>query len=261
MSHAAGSKAAKVPRYPIESVLNAARILEFFVDAAELRITDVAQQLDVSPSTAHRLLTTLAARGLIEQNGLTRCYQPGPGLLRIAKALVPDASGWSFARPYMTALAERVGETVNLILRHGTEVSFAESVESGSSVRVGSRRGAIMPAHSTSGGKILLAALPEAEVRELYPGVPAAGRPGGADVDPEALLTQLRQAGKRGYATNFGESEPGISGLAVRVQTARRGDCALAVAVPAGRVPAARVRELVTELRLTAEALAGASAT
>lgn len=255
MSEVSESAQPRGPRYPIESVANAARILELFVETAELRLTDVAERLGVSPSTAHRLLTTLESRGLVAQNEVTRCYLPGAGLGRIAQALVPEVSGFTTARPYLADLAERVGETVNLLLRHGTEVSFADSVESSSSVRVGSRLGAVMPAHTTSGGKILLAALPEDEIGDLYP-EPVIKHPLAGDaVDRQALVTQLQQARRRGYASNFGQSEPGISGLAVRVQTATLGDFALAVAVPAARITGPRTKALVERLRMTAGAL------
>ena len=247
------------PRYPIESVANAGRVLEMFSTARELRISDVANVVGVSLSTAHRLLTTHEAIDFVRQNATTRCYEPGPALVDLASAMVPRESRWSFARPYLAALSERVGETVNLMLLQGTEVSFVESVESTSSVRVGSRLGAIMAAHSTSGGKILLAALPKEAVLDLYPDAQIEHPLGGKDVQRKDLLAEMRRSAKRGYATNFGESEAGISGVAVRVVAGSLPDFALAVSVPSGRVSAARVGELVEELRATAEAISSAA--
>jgi IclR family transcriptional regulator, acetate operon repressor len=243
------------PRYPVNSVSNAAKLLELLEHSHELRLSDVADALDVSRSAAHRLLTTLEAGGFLSQNATTRCYEPGAGLLKLANALTAGESRWSFARPYMAALSERVGETVNLILRQSTQVSFAESIEATSTVRVGSRLGVVMPAHSTSGGKVLLAALPEDEVLKLYPDGSISHPLGGRTVSRKALIAELRRTAKRGFGTNFGETEAGISGIAVPVTIEKGSVFALAVAVPSGKVPSPRVNELVTELLTTAEAL------
>jgi DNA-binding IclR family transcriptional regulator len=248
---------AAAPRYPIESVSNAARLLRLFGERSELRISDVAELLSISPSTAHRLFTTLEAAEMVRQNETTRCYEPGPGLLSVAYALTPSQSRWKFARPYMAELSERVGETVNLQTLQGTDVAFVESVESTSSVRVGSRLGAVMPAHLVSGGKCLLALLPEEDLKLLYPDQVLPAGPSKGIATRDELIAELRRVKRRGYGTNFGESEPGISGIAVVVPFSgqREAAYALAVSAPSARLPQARLRELVDELRKTAELL------
>jgi IclR family acetate operon transcriptional repressor len=248
---------AAAPRYPIDSVANAARLLHLYVDRSELRISDVAELLSVSPSTAHRLLTTLEAAEMVRQNETTRCYEPGPALLSLAYAVTPSQSRWEFARPYMAELSDRVGETVNLQSLQGTDVAFIESVESTSPVRVGSRLGAVMPAHQVSGGKCLLAQMTEEDLTRLYPDPALPAGTSKSIATRDLLFTELRRVKRRGYATNFGESEPGISGVAVVVPASDNGAAAyaLAVSAPSARLPQTRVRELVDELRKTAELL------
>jgi IclR family transcriptional regulator, acetate operon repressor len=249
------------PRYPIDSVGNAARLLALFKDRSELRITDVASELDISPSTAHRLLTTLEAADMVWQNSTTRCYEPGPTLLSVAAALLPAQSRWDFARPYMTELSERVGETVNLQILRGADVVFVESVESMTPVRVSSRRGAVMPAHCTSGGKILLARLSEADLRAVFRTNQLPVLTNKSVATRDALVSDLTRVRRRGYGTNFGESEPGISGVAVLVPTVDGGEpYALAVSAPGSRLGRDRVHELVEQLRATASALNATSA-
>src|SRR5437879_9655271 len=87
------------PRYPVESVAKAAELLRLFGLHPQLRLSDVGQTIGVSPSTAHRLLTTLEASGMISQDTVTRCYEPGPELIGLARALTPAASRWAYARP------------------------------------------------------------------------------------------------------------------------------------------------------------------
>jgi IclR family acetate operon transcriptional repressor len=243
-------------RYPIESVANAGRLLGLFKERRELRLSDVAESLSVSPSTAHRLLTTLEASQLVAQNANNRCYEPGPELMAIAHALLPTETRWSFARPYLEQLSERVGETVSLAILQGPVVVFVESVESAAAVRVGSRLGAVMPAHCTSVGKLLLAELSEERLLETYPSEELVQASDKSIATRGELQTQLRKIAKRGYATNFGEGEPGISGVAMLVTAKSRPSYALAVAAPSERLAQTRVKELVNELRITATALA-----
>ena len=61
-------------------------------------------------------------------------------------------------------------------------------------LRVGSRVGRILPARLTSGGKVLLAALPPDQVTALYEGT--------ADVDLPRLRRELALVRRRGFAIN-----------------------------------------------------------
>jgi IclR family acetate operon transcriptional repressor len=245
------------PRYPVESVAKAAELLRLFGDHSELRLSDVGQAIGVAASTAHRLLTTLEASGMIRQNTITRCYEPGPELLRIAQALTPSGSRWSYVRPFLADLGERVGETVSVVTLHHTDAAFVESVEAQALLRVGSRVGACMPASCVSGGKILLAGLSDEELLARYPDEALKTLTPRSIGTRTELLAELKQIRRRGSATNFGESEPDVSGVAVAVPT-RAGEVpfAIAVAAPRSRLAQSRVKVIVAELQKTADLLA-----
>jgi len=247
------------PRYPVESVAKAAELLRLFGHHSELRLSDVGQTIGVSASTAHRLLTTLEASGMISQNTTTRCYEPGPELLSLAQALTPSASRWSFARPFLADLGERVGATASIVTLHHTDAAFVESVEAQTPLRVGSRLGARMPASCVSGGKILLAALSDEELLARYPDEALETLTARSIRTRTELLAELKQVRRRGSATNFGESEPDVSGVAVAVAS-RAGEVpfAIAVAAPRSRLAQSRVKAIVAELRKTADLLATA---
>src|SRR5690606_208376 len=77
---------AMTPRYPLASVDHALRIIEMLRAQPAMRLSDVARELGVANSTAHRLLSTLAHRGFIVQQQGTRRYLPGPALLDIGRS-------------------------------------------------------------------------------------------------------------------------------------------------------------------------------
>jgi DNA-binding IclR family transcriptional regulator len=244
-------------RYPIASVASAARLISLLSEDPTLKLSDVSSRLGISMSRAHRLLTTLEDEQLLMQDSTTRCYGPGPKLVAVADAVSSGRSRWNFARPYLVELSARVGGTVNIMTLHGTDVAFVESVEAPTAVKVGSRLGAIMPAHCTSGGKALLARLSDDELAERYGQAPLQRLTDNTVVSLEQLRTELRRATKQGYATNFGESEPDVSGVAVAVEAFE--PYAVAVSAPSPRLAPARVRKLAAEIAKTVRLLADAA--
>jgi DNA-binding IclR family transcriptional regulator len=240
-------------RYPIASVANAARIISLLSENHVLQVSDVSSRLGVSLSAAHRLLTTLEDEQLLVQDTITRCYGPGPKLLAVANSVSSGRSRWNFALPYLAELSSRVGGTVNIMVLQGTDVAFVESMEATTAVRVGSRLGALMPAHCTSGGKALLARLPEDEIVARYGDAPLQQMTAKSIQTLDQLRSELKRTARHGYATNFGESEPEVSGVAIAVDGVE--PYAVAVSAPSPRLAPARVKELVAEICKTARLL------
>jgi response regulator of citrate/malate metabolism len=63
------------PRHSRSLLLGLLVLTCFPTDGTELAVTDVAQQIGMSPSTTHRYMTTLLAVGLLEQDARTRGYR------------------------------------------------------------------------------------------------------------------------------------------------------------------------------------------
>ena len=127
-------------------------------------MSDVAAELGIARSTAHRLLAMLVYRDFAVQ-AEDRSYRPGPAIVRRAAARRAGASGCArLMRPHMEALCDQVAETINLVVRLGTQTRFLHTVESAQVLRVGDRQGTVLPAWKTSGGKALLAELPDAQL-------------------------------------------------------------------------------------------------
>jgi DNA-binding IclR family transcriptional regulator len=171
----------------------------------------------------------------------------------VANSVSSGRSRWNFALPYLAELSSRVGGTVNIMILNGTEVAFVESVEATTAVRVGSRLGAIMPAHCTSGGKALLARLADDEIAGRYGDAPLQRMTPKSIQTLDQLRTELNRTTRHGYATNFGESEPEVSGVAVAVDGVE--PYAVAVSAPGPRLAPARVKNLVAEIRKTTRML------
>lgn len=256
MGASAGGLAKQPPKYPIDSVSNALRLLSLVGSHAAVRVSDIADELGVAVSTAHRLLSQMQYRDFIVQDEVSRLYRAGPALLDLAQVLSPGgASG--YAEPVMRDLAQRVRETVSLQVLRGSDVLFLQSVESPQLLRISSRAGAVLPAHCVSGGKALLAQLTEAELGKIYPSTRLPAVTENSITDRRVLLAELDKVRRVGYATNFGESEPDVSGVGVVIPVenglAAR---ALAVAAPKSRLSKRRITEIATALQESAAMLA-----
>ncbi|UNM16567.1 IclR family transcriptional regulator [Streptomyces formicae] len=238
----------------MESVDNALRLLLLLQQDEPLRVSDAAEELGVARSTAHRLLAMLRYRGFAEQ-GHDKIYRPGPAFYRAGLGSRAPREVSEVARPYLEALNQQVGETVHLVARAGADVRFLDSVETTRALRVGSRAGALMPAHRTSGGKALLAELSYEELAALYAdGLPTDLPFDVADVAGfHRALAMVRRAG---YGLNSGESEPGVTAVGACVHGPDgRALAALAVSAPSLRLPKSRVPEIAAAVRATASRL------
>jgi IclR family acetate operon transcriptional repressor len=256
MTAASTSKPGKAsPAYPISSVDNALRLLLMFRDHNRLRLSEVANALDVAHSTAHRLLAMLAYHDFVRQEGDLRTYVAGPALLDIGFAAVRHMDIRTLARPVLEDLARKVEETVHLVQLEGSNVRYIAAAECNRPLRVADRTGLVMPAHTTATGKALLADLPEGEVDALLSDVTSSDG-SGLTLDDRALIgDELAEVRERGYSTNYRNAEDILS-LATGVRDKHgRPLAALSASAPKSRMTRRRQLEVVRQLHAAAARL------
>ncbi|TDB91526.1 IclR family transcriptional regulator [Actinomadura sp. KC216] len=233
------------PPYALNSVDHALRLAALLQQEGPMRVTDAAERLGVAASTAHRLLTMLVYRDFAEQ-GPDRRYGPGK-VLRPAEpsgapvALLREVSGGP-----LRSLVERTGESANLVVLAGTEVRFIATAESDQILRVGDRTGVSLPAHLTSGGKAVLAALDPADVAARYGDAPG--------FDLARLRRELALVRDRGFAINDQLTETGLTALGVAVKDPAGVPLAgLSIALPTARFDRDRLPGWVGALSAAAQ--------
>ncbi|KDN73107.1 transcriptional regulator [Streptomyces olindensis] len=235
------------PPYPITSVDHALHLVILLQQEGPMRVSEAARRLGVSASTAHRLLAMLVYRGFAEQRP-DRLYEAGAVLRPAATTSAPVALLRQVALTHMQDLVERVQESANLIVLAGTEARIITTAECAQVLRVGSRAGRTLPAHLTSGGKILLAALPAETVSTLYAD--------NTEVDLPRLRRELTLVRKRGFAINDQNTEAGLTAVAVGIQDlGGLSVAAVALAMPRVRFQRERLPEWVSQLHATAQAI------
>ena len=229
-------------------------VLEFLVNNdGPCSVSDVAKAFSLVPSNAHRTLKTLTALGYIQQIADSR-YEPSLHLFELGSRVVATRDIRQLAHQAMSVLASGTQEAIHLVVRDRDYVVYLDKVDSPQSVVAYSHIGGRAPAQCVASGKVLLAmAMPEQaeqalvwlkqEVPELHAHTPASHQ------SYDALLDDLRQVRKQGYALNNGEWRADVSGLGAPVFDSRGAAIgALGISLPSIRATPERLPALIEPL-------------
>jgi IclR family acetate operon transcriptional repressor len=208
---------ASAPLYPIGSVGNALKVLLMFKDEPTIRVAQVARELNVARSTAHRLLAMLEHGKFVAQDGVTKAYQAGPVLLDIGLASLAKLDLRTVARPHLEALRAETQESCALLVAEGNDVVIRDYLEGTRTLRVVEQVGDRSPAHLTAGGKAMLAELTTEELRRRYPQPTLAAKTPHSITSREDLESTLAETRRVGYATNLEESGEGYVGIGAAI--------------------------------------------
>ncbi|HLH69646.1 MAG TPA: IclR family transcriptional regulator [Candidatus Dormibacteraeota bacterium] len=204
-------------RHPVSKVLSLLRWMAE-AGAGPWGVREIADGLDMSPSTVHRVLSLLHEEGFVyrEQGGR---YGLGVELYRIAHSVTNSFSLHRIALRHLRELVATCNETSALcVYRPDThQMMFATVVESPHPIRYIIETNRWGPLHAGASGLAILAFLPEVERREV---VWQSALPPMTDrtiTDPGALERRLDHIRQLGYAISRGERTPGAVGIAAPI--------------------------------------------
>jgi DNA-binding IclR family transcriptional regulator len=199
----------------VKSVMSALDVLDCFAFDDELGVSDIARRLGVAKSTAHRLLTSLCARGLTEQNPETSQYRLGMHLFELGQLAQHRMRLRKTALPLLEELRQVSGCTVHLAIGSGPDVLYVERLETMRGIQMMTSVGRRVPAHCTSSGKALAAFDPQlAQARRTAGFPPLTDQSIRTVANFDRALCEVR---RRGIATNIGEAKVGLSSVAAPV--------------------------------------------
>lgn len=250
-------RGANVPSdYRIGSLDTGLGILLMFMERESISITEAAEKLGVSRSTAHRALSTLQQRGLVSLPPSGRGYVAGPALVEMARprSLDPEIRLW--VRPILDDAVRRVEETVHTTVLLGSQMLLVDGRESEKPVRVALRSGLIRPAYATSAGKLLLSRLNADQLHALYPREQLLRTTANTIATRTQLIEELKRISMQDFAFSRSESEQGIHGVAVLLAgSSWRDRIGLMASVPAERGGEEALTRIADQLRESAALL------
>ena len=235
--------------YTIQSVSHALDLLEQFGgNHDELGVTELSKRLKLHKNNVFRLLATLESRSYIEQNKATENYRLGIRCLQLGQTYVTQMGLLRQAHPIIDGLAHAAGETAFVAVLRRTAVVPLDAVEADRPIRLTSCIGDALPLHCTAAGKVQLAFIPDADVRDaLLQGLPRFTER--TIVDGQTLQQELRTIAERGFSVEMGEYIAEVHSIAVPIRDYTHNVVgSLAVSGPAHRMTSERIENEITPL-------------
>ena len=236
------------------------QVLQLAAAQGSITAKELARTLNLSKSTAYRLIESLTEVRLLEGLGSGEGFALGPLVWELSGGVVLGERVYRKAIPYMASLRDRSGETIGLHTVHcgqrlllGQEVSHHEHRWVYTNVRVP------MPLHAGAASKMLLAQLPTADAEALLDIKNMALLTSHTPHDRNSLLNELERIAADGYALSHEEVTPGVASIAVPIELSvpeRSSPVVLSITGPSQRLPDQGLRNLLPILRQTADKIA-----
>ena len=240
------------------AVLRAAAILDAMADAGAvgLPLSELARRVGLPKSSVANITNALLDTGLARRGtgGLTR----GRQLAELGGAYLAPVDQVQEFYELADRLPVASEETMQLGALTGLEVTYIARHDGRQPIRLASEIGRRLPASCTAIGKAALASLDPDEVSDRLRGVETLPQlTSRSHRTVSALLDDIDEVRRRGYAIDDEETAEGVICLGVAVPARRRGDGPYAASVTLLKVRADEARRLalVADLRRLARLL------
>jgi DNA-binding IclR family transcriptional regulator len=197
-----------------------------------LSLAQLAERIGLPRSTVHRIVTALAAEGMVANASPAGRVRIGPEFARLASYSHADL--WTPVEPFMRRIFDEIGETVDCSVLDGAQVRVIHGIQARHHLRVAAVVGATYPLACSAKGRAIMAAYPPEVAARMLPD--ALERFTDKTVTDRAdLLRILDTARKTGIAYNREEATRGVCTAAIAVRAPSGVLLAISVPVPSQR--------------------------
>ncbi|MEC5190739.1 MULTISPECIES: IclR family transcriptional regulator domain-containing protein [unclassified Arthrobacter] len=190
-------------------------IRAFDTDHPKMTLTEVAARTDLTRATARRFLYTLVELGYVRTDG--KIFALTAKVLQLGYAYLSGLSLPQLAQPHLEDLSLKLGESTSAAVLEGTDIAYIARVATRRIMTVGITVGTRFPAYATSMGRILLAALPPAQLQAYLAAASIRPLTPLAIGTREGLLAELARVRAQGWCLLNQELEPGLMSVAAPV--------------------------------------------
>lgn len=221
---------------------NVLRILSLLSTTdAPISATRIQHELGLPRSTTYHLLRELEDSGFVVHLQKPGTYGLGLAAYRMAQAYTTQQPLVRLATKSLARIANLAGGSAHLSRLAGAEIVYLHEVRAPGAVSLVTEVGVRLPALSTASGRVMLAYLPEAELR-------AAMSSAGQQRSYSAVRKQLTVYRQQGWAEEIEEVSRGQESVAVAVlDHLSRPATALAVTFPVGSADREGIVEALSE--------------
>ena len=239
----------------MKSLKKALAIMETFLDCPdeEIGITELVERVGLNISTVHHIASVLVKEGYLSQAQPRAKYGLGAKFLQFGHLATSRMKIGNMALPFLTSLSQAVNQSVNLAVLDSAEAVYVQcisSIDPSHQLRTFTQSGARVPLYCTGVGKVLLAYMPETELRKYFQKCDFYRRTENTITDPVKLEDDLSVVKRRGYAVDNEEMELGVRCIAAPVRDFGGGViAAVSISGPTARVTHEYLQELYPLLK------------
>lgn len=247
---------ARERRQSLQSLERGIAVIQVFSrERPALTLSEVARLTGITRATARRILLTLEDLGHVRSDG--RLFSLTPRVLTLGWAYLSSLNLWETAQPLMEELTKQTNESCSAATLDLPDVVYVARVPTSRIMTIALGIGTRLPAHCTSMGRVLLAALPEPELEDFLATARLEPYTGRTITDRERLRRTIHSVREQGWALVDQELEIGLRSIAAPLRVDGRTIAAINVSAAAPRVPLEQLRgRFLPELLKTVELIA-----
>jgi IclR family transcriptional regulator, KDG regulon repressor len=206
----------------VQSLDRAFGILKILArDTKGLSLADIAAAVELPKSTAFRLLAVLIQHEYVRKTAPTGLYRLGPAFLELSSRYLNSLELKTESAPHMSELAASLGTIVFLARRQGKRMVYIDKEDQHTSLRKYAIIGQQKPLYCTSLGKALILDMGDDDIRELLADEQFERFGPHTHGHIDALIEDIRECRKRGWARDDEEAEPDINCVAAPIRDYR----------------------------------------
>ncbi len=241
----------------VQSLSRGLALLDKISEAqAGVLLSDLAEQVGLPISTAHRLLNTLLQQGFVRQETARDLWFIGTAGFKVGNAFLASRDFVGQAKPFMQQLVDEVGETSNLSILQDAKAVIIAQLQCREMMRMMVPLGSASPLHASGVGKAILAGLPESERRQQLQSLQLTKITPWTITEITQLQTALTQTAARGWAFDDQEHAVGLRCVAACLYDENSYPlAAISVSGPLARIDDNRARLLGEKVKEVAQAI------
>jgi DNA-binding IclR family transcriptional regulator len=197
------------------------KALEVLDHAADFgRPVRFAELLETSPypkATLYRFVQVLTNQHFLTYDEHDNTYSLGMRLVRLAHVAWKNASLAPIAKPYITDLAHKTGQTVHLAQFDSGQVVFVDKIMATDSLETLAQIGKVAPAYCTGVGKAMLAFLAPKRLQLALQQQAFFGYTPTTHISPASLIAELNEIRDQGVAFDRQEHQQNIISIAAPI--------------------------------------------
>jgi len=192
-------------------------IRAFTEQRRHLTIAQLSQRTGIPRAAVRRCLYTLSKLGYVASDE-ARAYVLRPGILALGHAYLSSTPLATAVQPLLDRITRELHESSSMAVLEGNDILYiARSSTNTRVMSIDLSIGSRLPAYCTSMGRVLLAGLPQPELREYLSRAKLTRLTNKTVATADELASVLKAVRRNGYALVDQELELGLRSIAVPV--------------------------------------------